>query len=79
MAFFGEVGKSLFLAPERTYTSYDEMLESIKKNTRHYAKRQLTWFHKDPRIRWIDISDDSDLNQIATGIVKTFQEHIQRT
>ncbi|HOX54334.1 MAG: tRNA (adenosine(37)-N6)-dimethylallyltransferase MiaA [Candidatus Omnitrophica bacterium] len=30
--------------------------ELIKRNTRHYAKRQLTWFRKEKRIRWIEIS-----------------------
>lgn len=28
--------------------------ELMKRNTRNYAKRQLTWFRKDKRIRWID-------------------------
>lgn len=28
----------------------------IKKATRHYAKRQLTWFRADQRIRWLDMS-----------------------
>jgi tRNA dimethylallyltransferase len=27
-------------------------IESIKQNTRHYAKRQMTWFKKDVRIKW---------------------------
>jgi tRNA dimethylallyltransferase len=27
-------------------------IEKIKSNTRHYAKRQLTWFKKDPAIKW---------------------------
>lgn len=31
-------------------------VESIKQATRRYAKRQLTWFRADPRIRWIDVS-----------------------
>ena len=59
--------------------SYDEMLESIKKNTRHYAKRQLTWFHKDPRIKWIEIDQHSDLQKIADGIVRVYQKHSQKT
>ncbi|MDO8574982.1 MAG: tRNA dimethylallyltransferase, partial [bacterium] len=33
--------------------SLGEAVELIKKNTRHYAKRQMTWFKKDQRIRWI--------------------------
>jgi len=27
----------------------------LKQNTRRFAKRQLTWFRKDPRIRWVDV------------------------
>ena len=32
--------------------SRDEAVELIKRNTRRYAKRQLTWFRRDERIRW---------------------------
>lgn len=32
-----------------------EMLRLMQRDTRHFAKRQLTWFHRDPRIRWYDI------------------------
>lgn len=30
-----------------------EAIEKIKQNTRRYAKRQITWFKRDPRIKWI--------------------------
>lgn len=33
-------------------TTLENAIEAIKKNTRHYAKRQMTWFKKDPEIRW---------------------------
>ncbi|MFQ5735809.1 MAG: tRNA (adenosine(37)-N6)-dimethylallyltransferase MiaA [Thermodesulfobacteriota bacterium] len=32
----------------------DEAVRLLKRNTRHYAKRQITWFRKDPEIRWFD-------------------------
>lgn len=32
----------------------EEAVEKIKINTRRYAKRQMTWFRKDPGINWID-------------------------
>ena len=32
------------------------VLEMIQQNTRHYAKRQLTWFKKDPEINWYQAS-----------------------
>jgi len=32
--------------------SLDEAIDTLKKNTRHYAKRQLTWFRRDTGITW---------------------------
>lgn len=29
-------------------------IELIKRNTRRYAKRQMTWFKKDPEVQWLD-------------------------
>ena len=34
--------------------SKEEMIELIKKETRHYAKRQLTWFRKNKETIWLD-------------------------
>jgi tRNA dimethylallyltransferase len=36
-----------------------EAIEQIKLNTRHYAKRQLTWFKKDPEIKWCTANEDA--------------------
>ncbi len=36
----------------------DEAIELIKKNTRHYAKRQSTWFKRYDDMKWFDISKD---------------------
>ena len=51
---------------------YDEkeMVRLLKRNTRHYAKRQLTWFRKDERIRWINISENEDEKEIMKGLKK---------
>lgn len=35
--------------------SLDDAVRMIQLNTRHYAKRQLTWWRRDPDIRWIDL------------------------
>ena len=32
-----------------------EAVRLIKRNSRHYAKKQLTWWARDPSIRWIDL------------------------
>lgn len=34
-----------------------EAIELIKRNSRRYAKRQLTWFNRDPGIKWFTIND----------------------
>ena len=35
--------------------SLDEAVDLIQRNTRHYAKRQLTWWRRDPSIHWLEI------------------------
>ena len=46
--------------------SLEEAIENLKRSTRRYAKRQLTWFNKDTRINWIykDEIDDAVLAAI---------------
>ena len=45
-----------------------EMVDLIKKNSRHYAKRQLTWFRRDKRIKWFDRESDTILSDIENYI-----------
>lgn len=47
----------------------EEMLRLLQRDTRHFAKRQLTWFRRDPRIIWYDIETETDV--IVEGIVHT--------
>lgn len=37
--------------------SRDQAIELIKKNSRNLVKKQMTWFNKDRRIKWIELSD----------------------
>lgn len=43
-------------------TSLDFAVEEIKKNTRRFAKRQYTWFHKNKDIHWFEISQLDNLS-----------------
>lgn len=43
--------------------------EILKRNTRHFAKRQLTWFRRDPRIRWFDVYENGGISAIAKIII----------
>ena len=49
--------------------SQEESKEMMKKNTRNFAKRQVTWFKKDKRIQWID-ADELSSEQIADEILR---------
>lgn len=48
----------------------EEAKSQIKKNTRNYAKRQMTWFRKDSRIEWLEIDDKETPGQVAKRIFK---------
>lgn len=52
-------------------TTLDEAIELIKRNTRHYAKRQMTWFRRDEQIAWFA---PTDYQQIIKYIDSQFGE-----
>lgn len=49
--------------------SLEEAIEMIKKGSRNYAKRQLTWFRKDPRVKYLN-KDLLSENQLLENILK---------
>ena len=54
--------------------SFDEAVDNLKKATRNYAKRQLTWFRKDKRIHWLyaDELSNEELIENAISICNSF-------
>jgi tRNA dimethylallyltransferase len=44
-------------------------IELIKRNTRRYAKRQLTWFRSDERIKWHNVSSQVDIDNLAIELI----------
>lgn len=56
--------------------SLEEAVELLKRNTRRFAKRQITWFRRDPRIRWIDVGEKgpwevaAEITSKAEGVFK---------
>ena len=53
--------------------SLDQAVDTLKKETRHYAKRQLTWFLRDRQIHWFNTDEYDDFDQIADESVKLFE------
>ena len=54
--------------------SMEEAIDAIKQGSRHYAKRQLTWFRRDERVHWIDAPGKS-LDQIVDEMIKEIEAH----
>jgi tRNA dimethylallyltransferase len=47
----------------------EEAVRLLKRNTRHFAKRQITWFRPDKRIQWIKMGEDRDEGAVVADIV----------
>ena len=50
--------------------SLEAAIEEIKKNTRQYAKRQMTWFKKDKEINWVNAKQISGIISMAQKLVQ---------
>ncbi|MDR0308572.1 MAG: tRNA (adenosine(37)-N6)-dimethylallyltransferase MiaA [Coriobacteriales bacterium] len=56
--------------------SLTEAAEQIKQATRRYAKRQISWFKRDPRIKWLDITDLHKQGQAGKLTSEEFGEQL---
>jgi tRNA dimethylallyltransferase len=42
---------------------FESCLDAVKRDTRRYAKRQLTWFRNNPGYRWVNGAEDRDISR----------------
>jgi tRNA dimethylallyltransferase len=54
--------------------SYDEAVRLLKRDTRHFAKRQLTWFRKEPGIHWITVKESDIPTKAAHHVLKAIED-----
>lgn len=57
-----------FLQTAQTPADYEHFVKVFKQATRHYAKRQFTWFRKEPLFRWLDV--DLHDHEVVFDIIK---------
>ena len=58
--------------------SLEEAVRIIQRDTRHFAKRQLTWFRREPDVIWIQKPDfDYDEEKILDYILSIWQEKLR--
>lgn len=53
----------------RGETTYDEAVELLKRDSRRYAKRQLTWFRKREDALWVNLSETDCATDICTEFI----------
>ena len=49
--------------------SLQEAIALVKRDTRRYAKRQMTWFRKEPHVRWVDLAPRDEAHQAAEKVL----------
>jgi tRNA dimethylallyltransferase len=48
---------------------YAEAVRVLKRDTRHFAKRQLTWFRKESQVTWLAIDEQETADEIAARVL----------
>ncbi len=46
-----------------------EMVRRFKRDTRHFSKRQLTWFRKEPGIQWLTIEESDSVQHTGALVI----------
>lgn len=54
--------------------SIEEAIERIKRETRRFAKRQLTWFRHDARLHWLDTTEYQSPQALTNAVIKIFNK-----
>ena len=55
---------------------YEEAVRILKRDTRHFAKRQITWFRKEPSIQWLTLVNDESATDVAGRIMGMIQDFV---
>ena len=57
--------------------SFDEAVRRLKRDTRHFAKRQMTWFRKEPGLRWIEVQPDESVRSVSQRVVSLIERFVK--
>ncbi len=66
------VGYKEIISYLNNHLSFQRAVELIKRNTRRFAKRQITWFKADKRINWYAINSFSEIEKLSNKIIEDY-------
>ena len=58
-------------------TTYEDMVYLLKRDTRHFAKRQITWFKRERDVIWIDKTKYQNSEELSEDLVRIAKEKLQ--
>ena len=58
-------------------SSYEEAVRLLKRDTRHFAKRQYTWFRKEPHIVWLPIQESESAETVVVRLIAMVQRFLE--
>ncbi len=73
------IGIKEFLPYFNGTVSLETAIADVQKSTRHYAKRQMTWFRRDQRVNWLYCDDYAERNQLfqaAQLLINKFNDEV---
>jgi tRNA dimethylallyltransferase len=68
------IGYREFASVVRGSLAEAEAIRLMQRDTVRYAKRQHTWFAREPDVEWLDVTDESDVDRIAARIEGRIRE-----
>ena len=55
----------------------EEAIDTIKKETRHFAKRQLTWFRREKEVTWVEKDRFKNAQELLTFLIADYEKYIR--
>lgn len=72
------IGYKEFYPYFRGEMSREDAVSVLKRETRHYAKRQLTWFRRNPKINWLFRDDYSEKQEFVDEALKIVNDFLEK-
>jgi tRNA dimethylallyltransferase len=57
---------------------FEEAVRRLTRDTRHFAKRQMTWFRKEPEILWLQVEETEAVETVAERVLDTVARYLRR-
>ena len=69
------IGYKEILSYLRNEISLEEAVETVKRESRRYAKRQITWFKRIKEIKWFSIDNSGNTNNMIEAVITYIRSH----